>query len=368
MSDDRTLAIIGMGSGGFFCASHLGVTGCKIRIADLDESRLSDIREHGGIDVEGDNGGFAAVELATTDVALAIDGAGIIIVVTGGQRQESVAKALAPALADGQLILLIQGNTGGSLLFRKTLDDSGCTATVDIAEMDNFPFSAPRLGPVSVRPKVTKQWLQIASFPGDRIGAVFPRFVPLFPTAIPADNIIHTGFTNANAMLHVANCIANATKIEAGPSYRFYAEGVTPMVANLYEAINDERVRVAAAYGAGVPGLAEWLERVYGVREATLVETFKTLTYGEPGPYFMTGTPTSFEHNYISEDVPVGLIPMAELGRAAGVPTPVIQSLIEVAQAMIGTPFVDHARTLERMGLADMDAAQIRNYVDHANA
>ena len=50
-------------------------------------------------------------------------------------------------------------------------------------------------------------------------------------------------------MLHVANCVANAGRIESGDSYKFYAEGVTPAVARLYEAISAERVAVAAALG-----------------------------------------------------------------------------------------------------------------------
>jgi NAD/NADP octopine/nopaline dehydrogenase, alpha-helical domain len=65
---------------------------------------------------------------------------------------------------------------------------------------------------------------------------VFPRLSPLFPEAVAAPNILYTGFTNANAMLHVANCVANAGRIESGDSYKFYAEGVTPAVARLYEA------------------------------------------------------------------------------------------------------------------------------------
>src|SRR6476620_7478100 len=85
---------------------------------------------------------------------------------------------------------------------------------------------------------VKKRWLQVATFPGNRIVAVFPRLSPLFPQAVAAPNILYTGFTNANAMLHVANCVANAGRIESGESYKFYAEGVTPAVARLYEAIN----------------------------------------------------------------------------------------------------------------------------------
>ena len=257
----------------------------------------------------------------------AVDGADVIIVVTGGNAQPAVARSLAPLLRDGQIVLLIQGNTGGSLVVRRALDEAGCRADVDVAEMDNYPFSCWRLGPTRIRPIVKKRWLQIASFPGRRIASVFSRLAPLFPHAVAAPSVIHTGFTNANAMLHVANCVGNAGKIDRGESYKFYAEGVTPSVARLYEAINAERVAVAAALGASVPTLEDWFDRVYGVRGADLVETCQLLTTNSDGPYQATGTPKSFDHKYITEDVPVGLMPMSALGAAAGVPTPAIDAV-----------------------------------------
>ena len=45
------------------------------------------------MDVEGENGGFAAVERATNGLRSAIDGADVIIVVTGGNAQAAVAVA-----------------------------------------------------------------------------------------------------------------------------------------------------------------------------------------------------------------------------------------------------------------------------------
>src|SRR5213079_2969451 len=111
---DTTVAIIGAGIGGIYLAAELGMLGCKLRLHDLDDSRLAEIRSRGGIDVAR---------------------------VTGGNAQESVAASLAPLLRDGQIILLIQGNTGGSLVVRRALDRAGCRAGVDIAEMDNYPYS-----------------------------------------------------------------------------------------------------------------------------------------------------------------------------------------------------------------------------------
>ncbi len=88
------------------------------------------------------------------------------------------------------------------------------------------------------------------------------------------------------------------------------------------------------------------------------------MTTNSDGPYQATGTPRSFDHKYITEDVPVGLMPMSALGAAAGVATPAIDALITLVRAMTGRDFAAEARTLERMGLAGMDASQIRRVVE----
>jgi len=361
----ETVAIIGAGIGGVYLAAELGIVGFKLRLHDIDDARLADIRAFGGIEVEGGKGGgFAAVESATSDLQSTVDGADVIVVVTGGNAQATVAQSLAPLLKDGQVILLIQGNTGGSLIVRRVLDATGCRADVTVTEMDNYPYSCRRLSPTRIRPIVTKRWLQIAAFPGDHIAQVFPGLSPLFPQAVAAPNTLYTGFTNANAMLHVANCVANAARIESGDGYRFYAEGVTPAVARLYQAINCERVAVAVALGATVPSLEDWFDRVYGVHEASLVETCRRLTYNSDGPYQATGTPNSLDHKFITEDVPTGLIPMSALGAAAKVPTPSIDALVELARSMTGNDFAAEARTLARLGLDAMSATEIRRVMD----
>jgi opine dehydrogenase len=165
-------------------------------------------------------------------------------------------------------------------------------------------------------------------------------------------------------MLHVANCVANAGRIENGEGYRFYTEGVRPAVASVYEAINAERVAVAAALGAPVPTLADWFDRVYGVRETTLVETCRRLTYNSDGPYQATGTPKSLDQKFITEDVPTGLIPMSALGAAARVRTPAIDALIELVRNMTGNDFAETARALRHLGLNGVDTPEIRRVVD----
>jgi 2-polyprenyl-6-methoxyphenol hydroxylase-like FAD-dependent oxidoreductase len=58
----ETVAIIGAGIGGCYPVAELGIAGFKLRLHDVDDSRLLEIRARGGVDIEGESGGFAAVE------------------------------------------------------------------------------------------------------------------------------------------------------------------------------------------------------------------------------------------------------------------------------------------------------------------
>ena len=68
------VAIIGAGIGGCYLVAQLGLAGFNVRLHDIDASKLLEIREHGGMDVEGEKGGFAPVELVTSDLAAAVKG------------------------------------------------------------------------------------------------------------------------------------------------------------------------------------------------------------------------------------------------------------------------------------------------------
>src|SRR3954462_7469394 len=103
---DITVAIVGAGIGGVYLAAELGTLGCRLRLTDLDDARLTDIRSRGGLDVE--PGGFVPIERVTTNLAAAVDGADVIAVCAGGTYQESVARGIAPLARDGQIVLLIQ--------------------------------------------------------------------------------------------------------------------------------------------------------------------------------------------------------------------------------------------------------------------
>ena len=89
------MTIIGAGLGGIALVANLGLAGYRLRLHDRDEARIAKVRERGGLDVEGLAKGFAPLELVTAKLAPAVDGADVIIVVTGSHFHAEVARSLA---------------------------------------------------------------------------------------------------------------------------------------------------------------------------------------------------------------------------------------------------------------------------------
>src|SRR4029450_9479555 len=146
-----TVTIIGAGLGGIALVANLGLLGYRLRLHDRDEARIARVRERGGLDVEGLAKGFAPLELVTPQLAPAVDGADVIVVVTGSHFHADVARSLASVLRDGQSILLIQGGTGGSLLVRRELRAAGWRAGGAGGEMGHDPHAAGWPEPTRVK-------------------------------------------------------------------------------------------------------------------------------------------------------------------------------------------------------------------------
>ena len=54
---------------------------------------------------------------------------------------------------------------------------------------------------------------------------------------------------------------------------------------------------------------------------------------------------------YITEDVPTGLVPLSSLGKRLNIPTPTINSIIGLANALFNFDFYKNGRTMEKVGI-----------------
>ncbi|WP_428248317.1 NAD/NADP octopine/nopaline dehydrogenase family protein [Ferrovibrio sp.] len=350
------ITIIGAGMGGKGLAAQLGINGFRLRIHDIDDTQVAGMRAAGGLHIEGRDIPFAPVEMATTDLAAAVKGAAVLIVSTYGTDHPVVARNLVPLLEDGQTIVLCQGHFGGALLFRAALDRLGCKAKVDIAEMDSYPYMLHVKAPDRVIMTTIKTRWNLVAMPAARSAAVLERVGIAFPNMVTAPNLLHTGFVDLGAIFHVAGMVTNVSRVENDESYNFYTANMVPTVCDLIAKLDAERVAVAAAYGAKIMNVRDWLELTYQLHNPTLQEDMQEMgrTHFRYAP-----APKSLQHRYLVQDVACGLVPIACLGPLAGVPTPAADTVIRFAGLLTNRDFYAEGRNLHVLGLEGKTVAQI---------
>jgi opine dehydrogenase len=351
--------VIGGGNGGQSLAGHLGLMGYTVRLVDVVPEIVDAIRSQGGITLNGLIRGFGRVELATSDPAEALAGAGIIVVVTPANAHRDVARSCAPFLSDGQMVFIHPGATGGALEFRKVLRDQGCRARVVILESDSLIYAcrSPQPGQASILG--IKKDLLVAALPAAETSRPLEMLQTVFPQIRAGRNVLETSLGNPNAMVHPAPTLLNTSLIESGRDWLYYWDGMTPSIGSFVEAMDQERLAVARAFGLKLPSIREWYRLAYGAEGSTLSEAVRNNC-----AYEKVRGQKSLRTRYLLEDIPMGLLPMVSIGQMMGVDVPRMQTILNLAQFLTGEDFISNGRTVERLGLSGMNAAQILRYVE----
>jgi len=348
--------VLGAGHGGMAMAGHLALIGCQVNLFNRSRERIDPVAARGGIDVTGQVEGFATLNRVTTDPAEALEDADVLMVVVPATGHAEITQLIAPYLKDGQIVVLNPGRTGGALEVAQILQRQNPRVRPYIAETQTLLYTARVTNPAQVHIHRIKNSVPLATLPAYQVADVLPVIRKALPQFVPGDNVLRTSLDNIAAVFHPAIMILNAGRIEdTHGNFEYYIEGVTPAIAAVLEAIDRERVNVAAALGIRVQTAREWLYLAYDAAGKTLLEAMRANT-----GYSGIMAPGTVQHRYISEDVPTSLIPIASLGDMFGVPTPTIDALIDLACVMHGVDYRAEGRTAERLGLAGMSLKDIR--------
>ncbi|MFE8034481.1 NAD/NADP-dependent octopine/nopaline dehydrogenase family protein [Thiohalocapsa marina] len=347
------VAVLGAGSGGLALCGALALRGYRLRLWNRDPARLQPLREAGHIRLRGCIVADVPVPPCTTDLAEAVRGADVILVVTTAGAHEAIAARLAPLLEAGQCVLLCPGRTGGAIVVRQTLERMGCADGVLVAEAQSLVYAC-RADAACVNLIGVKALVPVAADPAADTNAVMQRVRPLFDCFRAAPSVLHTGLENIGAIFHPAIVLFNAAAIERDKGFYLYRD-MTPRVAECLVALDRERIAIGAAFGIALYSIFDWIKRAYPLTEGdTLCERLRN----NPA-YNDILAPTRLDSRLLTEDLPTGLVPMAELGTTAGIETPLMDALIDLGGALLGRDFRAEGRTLERLGLAHLNSSQI---------
>jgi opine dehydrogenase len=361
VNQDIRYTVMGAGHGGKAMAAHLALMGRQVTLYNRTPDNVAVIKARRGIELEGGEGGphgFGRLARVTSDLREALAETDVIMIVVPSTAHAEIAKASAGYLRDGQIIVLHPGRTGGVLEFINTLKTSGCTTDVTVAETETLIYASRSEGPAEARIFRIKESVPVAALPATRTEQVLAALQPAYPQFIDGTSVLHTGLNNMGAIFHPALTLLNAGRIESTlGEFQFYIDGVTPSVARVLEVLDRERVTVAAALGIRARTGLEWLKMAYDATGQDLHEAI----HNQPGYYGINAPPT-LSHRYLTEDIPMSLVPIAALGRRYGVSVQGMDSIIRLACIIHRTDYWRRGRTLDKLGVDQLSVSELTRY------
>lgn len=353
------VTVIGGGAGGAAAVAELSAAGHVVTLWSRSSETLAPFHTLGGVAYEGVLGeGVATPRAMTADLTAALCDAEIAVVLLPTFSHAPVARALAEAgWPSDRPILLNPGHTGGALEFAAAYGRVR-REVPPVVEFSTLTYVARKYRPDRVTVTSRAKSVRAAALPGGE--AALDLGCALFPGAEPVTDVLAADLSNVNMVLHPPGAVLAAAWVEArGGDFTFYVDAMTPAVARVMRALDDERRRVAAAFGHDLPNLIEEMQRI-GTVEAGIADTqnfVAAISGGEANSRIRA--PDSLQHRYYREDFGHGLLPFMELAAIARVDTPVAQSLFELAEAAVGTRYRDKGRTGESMGIAGLSKSQL---------
>jgi opine dehydrogenase len=355
--------VLGAGHGGMAMAGHLALKGFSVRLYNRSPERLRPVQQSGSIQLIAGHDdlphGDGPIPIATADIAEALDGADILMVVVPATGHAFMAERCAPHLRDGQIIILHPGRTGGALEFHHILRQRGVRADVIVAEAQTLLYAARVINPAQVQIFGVKRSVPLAAIPAHRTPEVLRALAPAYREFVPGDNVMKTSMDNIGAIFHPAVTVLNCARIESTHGeFEYYIDGITPATARVLETLDAERIAVGAAMGFHCMSAREWLYFAYDAPGKTLFDAIRA----NQG-YYGIQAPPIIEHRYLWEDVPMSLVPIASMGEIFGVPCPTIRAIVHLANLMHSCNYWETGRTAEKMGLTGRSLKEIRRVV-----
>lgn len=352
------IAVLGAGNGGQAIAGFLSLSGYDVSLYDIDNCKIDELHLKRGIQLEGRICGFGKIGCITSDIKAAVRGAGIIMITTVANAHRAVAKSLAPYVEEGQVIILNPGRTCGALVFKQTLSECGCEKRYYLGEAQTLVYACRVVENGRVNIIGIKDEVLLSGLPAADTDYILGKIKPIFPSFIKCDNVLRTSLENIGAIFHPCVLLFNAATIERNEVFWFYRD-MTEQVAEFIEKFDAERLAVGKAYGIDLLCVKDWIKFAYKDTEG---ETLCDRMRNNPA-YHDIKSPSTIFTRQLTEDVPTGVLPIMQLGKAAGVETPLLESMIHICEALLNMDLHSQGRSLKNLGLEGMNKEEIINYV-----
>jgi opine dehydrogenase len=298
------------------------------------------------------------MNLITSDPAEAICDSDLIFINVPAINVDLFIKYLAPHFKQGQTVVVTTGYWA-SLRCQKILQEAGTADKINFAEFTIMPYLCDKDGPVEVHVGNYKRELIMSTFPATKREAAYQVVSKAYPQVKLAKDILAVNLQPGNPGVHAQITLPRAAFfLERAKVFRFYGE-VSMSASKLTDAHDRERMAIAQALGCETRTWPEYCRAVYLYKGENLYEL--TATYTDP--HQQRWSTVEEAERLLVEDLCYSFIPMEELGKLVGVPTPVTTAMVDLLAVYTSFDYRANAITFEKLGFKGMTREQILDFV-----
>ena len=360
----RRVAILGAGNGGITAAADLKIRGFEVSLFELPKfgKTVELLRQSEPLTLKTDEGTTKVkIDLLTTDIAEAVKGAQVVMLIIPTNYIEDFARVCAPVIGTDQIVLIHTAASMGAVRFINAVRKMGITRDYKIGELNTLAYGTrafPDTGEIELSLRV--RHLYFAAYPSKHTKELIGPCQQIYDCIVPAENVWEVALTNGNPEPH---CISlfNAGRIEYSKGdFYLYKEGITPHTVNIVRQVCKERLALGKALGFELDDarVARVKRGYFSDGPGSLDEKFNN------SPVFpKIKGPTSVESRYFTEDMANGLALYVNLGKALNVPTPASESIVILGGFLLQRDFMAESVTMEDMGFGGLDAKGLNDAV-----
>lgn len=363
MSNKKIVAVLGGGNGAHALAADLTNRGYLVNMYEMPKFKknMAKVFETKTITSIGAIEGTFQLNMVTDDIDEAIKDVRYIVILTPAFAHVDYAKLLKGKVTSEQVIVTIPG-AFASLKIKNVIGEDDCPILVDA---NNLMYDVRMVEPGLVN-ILELDKIELGFLPTTAEAGLMPELRKMFDICGTFNDVLECGLALVNPALHSGPCILNAGPIEyKNNDFYLYEHGFTPSAVKVDVQIDNERKAVAKAFGYEVNPF-HCFPNIKHIEERGDVYEWQDLYRAAHGDIGLTPIqgPNDIFSRYLTEDAPCGLVPWSNIGKAVGVSTPTIDSIINLYSVFHEINWWEKGVTLEDLGLEDLTVAQIKEYCE----
>lgn len=281
--------------------------------------------------------------------------ADVVVIALPANGHKMVMDAATPHLSEGVPVIISSHSSFGALYLSKQL--AGRKVSLPIIVWGTTLVTGRQSGPTEVDVATVRQKLDVATLPFNALDQGFELCTALFGDRfVKRDGLLAIALSNLNPQNHLGIALLNLTRMEKAEQWS-QGENVTPAVGRVIEALDAERLAIAAHFGIAVRTVEEHFSLSFHVPMGTVSEMNQEMDRQGRGGF----GPTTIESRYILEDVPFGLLPTVLLGKISGNPATLHDAGISILSAAYGRNLKGDNDILPALGIEGMADADLES-------